>query len=71
MKIVSSLKSLRKRDSNGLHKKARNGVLKHITGIFSPYEKPFNCKINLNSEKLSPPILVNEVISYVKKHQII
>ena len=69
--VNSSLKTCEKRDLKGLYKKARSGELKNFTGISSPYEKPLNSEINLNSEKLSPQILANEVISYLKKHQII
>lgn len=69
--VNTSLKTCEKRDFKGLYKKARIGKLKNFTGISSPYEKPINCEINLNSEKLSPQILAKKVIGYLKKHHII
>ncbi len=38
------------RDPKGLYKKARSGLLKNFTGIDSPYEKPENPEIHLNTD---------------------
>ena len=41
------------RDPKGLYKKARSGDLKNFTGIDSPYEKPKNPDIHIESDKIS------------------
>jgi len=41
------------RDPKGLYKKARSGDLKNFTGIDSPYEKPENPDIHIESDKTS------------------
>jgi len=41
------------RDPKGLYKKARSGDLKNFTGIDSPYEKPENPDIHIESHKIS------------------
>ena len=41
------------RDPKGLYKKARSGDLKNFTGIDSPYEKPENPDIHIESDKIS------------------
>ena len=38
------------RDPKGLYKKARSGLLMNFTGIDSPYEKPENPEIHLNTD---------------------
>ncbi|HVQ04002.1 MAG TPA: adenylyl-sulfate kinase, partial [Burkholderiaceae bacterium] len=37
----------------GLYKKARRGELKHFTGIDSPYEKPDNPEIVIDTTSMS------------------
>ena len=39
-----------KRDTKGLYKKARLGEIKEFTGISSPYEKPQNPEITINTD---------------------
>lgn len=46
------------RDVKGLYKKARSGEISAFTGISSPYERPSDPEIALNTEKLS----INECI---------
>jgi len=42
------------RDPKGLYKKARQGALKHFTGIDSPYEEPEQPEIRIKSDQLNP-----------------
>lgn len=39
------------RDSKGLYKKARQGIIKEFTGISSPYEAPENADITVDSHR--------------------
>ena len=41
------------RDPKGLYKKARRGEIKNFTGISSPYQKPNNPDVKINSNRLS------------------
>jgi bifunctional enzyme CysN/CysC len=42
------------RDVKGLYKKARAGELKNFTGIDSPYERPQNAEIRIDTTQMSP-----------------
>jgi adenylylsulfate kinase len=59
------------RDVKGLYKKARAGVIPEFTGISSPYEKPQNPEITLNTDKLTVETCVDQIISYLVHKQII
>ena len=65
------LKVCEKRDKKGLYQKARNGELKHFTGISAPYEKPLNPNIELKTDQLSVEQCVNKVIKYLEKNKLI
>ena len=56
--VEASLEVVQKRDTKGLYKKAKQGLLKNFTGIDSPYEKPVNPDIHINTENLTPFKLV-------------
>lgn len=47
--VKASLEICEKRDVKGLYKKAREGEIKHFTGISSPYEVPKNPEIKINT----------------------
>ena len=48
--IKCSVEECEKRDPKGLYKKARNGEIKHFTGISAPYEEPVNPEVVLDTE---------------------
>ena len=51
--VHTSLKTAEKRDPKGLYKKARAGKIPNFTGISSPYEKPRNPDILIDTETSS------------------
>ncbi len=53
------------RDSKGLYKKAREGAIKHFTGIDSPYEAPEKPDIRLDAAVESPETLAEQVMTYL------
>ena len=53
------------RDLKGLYLKARAGDLNEFTGISSPYEKPVNPEIELDTDKLSVKDCADKLISYL------
>src|SRR3569623_975303 len=50
------------RDPKGLYKKARRGEIKNFTGIDSPYERPEQPEILLNTAPLSPEEAANQIL---------
>jgi adenylylsulfate kinase len=59
------------RDVKGLYKKAREGVIPEFTGISSPYEKPVNPEISLDTANLTVDECAKKVIEYLYTHGII
>jgi bifunctional enzyme CysN/CysC len=52
--VDTPLAEAERRDVKGLYKKARNGELKHFTGISSPYEAPEHAEVRIDTTKISP-----------------
>ena len=52
--IESTISACENRDIKGLYKKARAGEINDFTGISSPFEKPENPDIIVNTDKQSP-----------------
>lgn len=59
------------RDIKGLYKKARAGRISEFTGISSPYERPENCEVSLDTNALSVEECVSKVVDYLKSRSII
>jgi adenylylsulfate kinase len=57
-----------KRDVKGLYKKARNGEISEFTGIDSPYEKPRNPEITIDTSVLSIEDATRKIIEYLIIH---
>jgi bifunctional enzyme CysN/CysC len=53
------------RDPKGLYKKARQGELKNFTGIDSPYERPENPEIRIDSTVTSAEEAADIVIAFI------
>ena len=68
--VHASIEECEKRDVKGLYAKARNGEIKNFTGIDSPYEKPENPDLILNTEiseiEDSVELLFNLVLSKIR-----
>jgi len=59
------------RDVKGLYKKARAGGIPEFTGISSPYEKPANPELSLDTANLTVDECAKKVIEYLYTHGII
>ncbi|MBC8311838.1 MAG: sulfate adenylyltransferase subunit CysN [Candidatus Marinimicrobia bacterium] len=59
------------RDPKGLYKKARSGALKNFTGIDSPYEKPENPDIHIESDKTSAEDAADVIIKLLLEKEAI
>lgn len=60
-----------KRDPKGLYKKARLGEISDFTGISSPYERPNNPEIVIQTDRLSIDESVSIILSYLKDKTIL
>jgi bifunctional enzyme CysN/CysC len=61
--VSTPLEECEKRDVKGLYKKARTGEIPNFTGVSSPYEKPVNSEIEIDTSKHS----LEEATDYVVK----
>lgn len=64
--VNCSLEECERRDTKNLYAKARSGKIKDFTGIDSPYEKPENPEIILNTEEMSVDECVETLIEFIK-----
>lgn len=65
--VDTPLEICEQRDEKGLYKKARAGDIKEFTGIDSPYEKPLQAEIHIQSEaQASILISAQKIINYLK-----
>ncbi len=65
--VNCSLEECEKRDTKGLYKKAREGIIKDFTGISAPYEKPEKPEIIIDSEKLSVEESTETIHNFIKE----
>ena len=61
------LEECEKRDVKGLYAKARRGEIKNFTGIDSPFEKPLNADVIVESHKVSIADGVEAIYNIVKE----
>jgi adenylylsulfate kinase len=54
------------RDVKGLYQKAREGKIKHFTGIDSPFESPTNPDVVLKTAIENPKDLLNKLLEFVE-----
>ena len=66
MFVSTPLEICEQRDPKGLYVKAREGSIKHFTGVSSPYEAPEAAEIVIDSSKLSVAECVDKVIRYLE-----
>jgi adenylyl-sulfate kinase len=59
------------RDPKGLYQKAREGKIRHFTGIDSPYQAPERPELRLDTATMSVGDCVEQLISYLLHHKLI
>lgn len=55
------------RDVKGLYARARQGHIRHFTGIDSPYEAPEAPEVRLQTAEMSPELCVAKILPYLPK----
>ncbi|MBI2720043.1 MAG: sulfate adenylyltransferase subunit CysN [Rhizobiales bacterium] len=63
--VDTSLAEAEKRDVKGLYAKARRGEIMHFTGISSPYEKPENPEIRIDTVSLPSEAAAEGIVAYL------
>ena len=66
--LSTPLEICEQRDRKGLYAKARNGLIKGVTGIDDPYESPINPEIIIDTSLYTPEEAAQEVLLYLAKH---
>jgi len=58
---------LEERDTKGLYKKARAGIIKNFTGVSDPYEAPENPEVVVDTSKETIEESAERVLAYLRK----
>lgn len=69
--VNTPLQECEARDTKGLYKRARKGEIKHFTGIDSPYEKPKNPSLVINTVNRSVAECTTEIYNFIQKRIIL
>ncbi|MEC1635522.1 adenylyl-sulfate kinase [Bacillus mojavensis] len=69
--VKCPLQICEQRDPKGLYKKARNGDIKHFTGIDSPYEAPLSPDLIIESDQTSITDGADLIIKELQRKDII
>ena len=69
--VKCPLEVAEERDTKGLYKRARAGIIKDFTGISAPYEEPESPEIIIETDKLSIQESVNKIFNYLLERNII
>ena len=64
--IDTPIEVCEQRDPKGLYKKARQGEIKHFTGIDSPYEAPDKPEVVVKTAELSIEACADTVLAHLK-----
>lgn len=66
----SSIEICESRDVKGLYRRARAGEIPEFTGISSPYERPENPELILNTGEDALEVCVAQVLEFLRKRRI-
>ena len=59
------------RDTKGLYKKARAGIIKNFTGISDPYEEPEHAEVVVNTAEETIEESAEKVLSYLRSQSLV
>lgn len=63
--VSTAIEVCESRDPKGLYQKARQGLIKHFTGVSAPYEEPINPYLTLDTAVRSEEDCVNEMMEFL------
>lgn len=64
--VSASVEACEQRDPRGLYRRARAGEIPQFTGISSPYERPANPDLTIETERLGVEAAVDQLVSYIR-----
>jgi len=62
---------LEDRDTKGLYKKAKAGIIKNFTGISDPYEAPENPEVTVDTSKETIEESAEKILAYLRKRALL
>jgi len=62
---------LEDRDTKGLYKKARAGLIKNFTGVNDPYEAPENPEVLVDTSKETIEVSAEKILAYLRKRGLV
>ena len=65
--VSTPLEVCEQRDVKGLYAKARQGLIKHVTGVDDPYEPPTAAEIVVDSSFEAPEAIVERIVDQIRK----
>jgi adenylyl-sulfate kinase len=69
--VQCPLEVVEERDTKGLYKKARAGIIKNFTGISDPYEEPENAEVVVHSGDQSIEESAEVILGYLRENGLI
>ncbi len=69
--VEAPLEVVEQRDTKGLYKKARAGIIKNFTGVSDPYEPPLNPEIVVHTGKESIEESARKILAFLEKRGLI
>jgi len=65
--VYCPLEVVEERDTKGLYKKARAGIIKNFTGISDPYEDPERAEVTVNTAEESIEQSADKILEYLRE----
>ena len=69
--VECPLDVVEERDTKGLYKKARAGIIKNFTGISDPYEEPEQAEVTVNTSTESIEESAEKILAYLRSKDMI
>ena len=64
--VEAPLEVVEERDTKGLYKKARAGIIKNFTGVSDPYEAPLNPEVEVHTGKEDIAASAKRILAYLE-----
>jgi adenylyl-sulfate kinase len=69
--VECPLEVVEERDTKGLYKKARQGIIKNFTGISDPYEAPAKAEVIVNTSEESIEQSAEKILAYLRGKKLV
>ena len=69
--VSTSLEVCEKRDTKGLYKKAKEGLIKGLTGVDDPYEAPKDADLVIDTDGISVLDAVDDIMNHLKNTNLV